>query len=169
MISLLRVTGEEVTSLAPYTQRRYTKEVASMRRTKAVLAIAAAVGTMVTMSAPVMAQDFGQEFSERRISSGAASPTTTVNNSGDNVNLAPASQQTVNTGNVLNEQGVVTTDSTGFTTPFVVDGLGFVDGGFFGFDGINGNGDIDFLGSTIDIGPSLTSAPTQTIEQSTAA
>src|ERR671928_2026522 len=113
-----------------------------MRRIKAILAIAAAVGTMVTMSAPVMAQDFGQEFRERRITSGAANPTTTIRNTGDNANLCTPVQQVSNTGNVANEQG------------FVPVGNGFVDNGFFpngflfpvdnfGFD----NGDIDFTGS----------------------
>src|ERR687885_23531 len=89
-----------------------------MRRIKVILAAVAAVVSLMVVAAPAMTQDFGEEFSIRRVESGAASPTTTVNNTGDNSNLAPTSQQTVNTGNVLNEQGVVT-DGTGFfTTPF---------------------------------------------------
>src|SRR5215212_9859472 len=101
-----------------------------MRRIKAILAIVAAVGTMVTMSAPVMAQDFGQEFSERRISSGAANPTTTIRNTGDNVNLCAPVQQVSNTGNVANEQGVVEGDNGFFPTDnrfgfFPNDNLGF--------------------------------------------
>lgn len=99
-----------------------------MRRIKVILATVAAVVSLMVVAAPAMAQDFGEEFSIRRVESGAASPTTTVNNTGDNSNLAPTSQQTVNTGNVLNEQGVVTDDGTGFfTTPF------FIDDGGFGF------------------------------------
>ncbi len=99
-----------------------------MRRIKVILATVAAVVSLMVVAAPAMAQDFGEEFSIRRVESGAASPTNTVNNTGDNSNLAPSSQQAVNTGNVLNEQGVVTDDGTGFfTTPF------FIDDGGFGF------------------------------------
>jgi hypothetical protein len=115
-----------------------------------------------------------QEFSIRRVTSGAASPTTTIGNTGNNANLAPTVQQVANTGNVLNEQGVVQ-NGTG-NTPFVdnscfVDSFGFLvcptDGFFFGpndgsfFDG----GDITFEGSAIDISPSVTGGATQTIEQ----
>jgi len=97
-----------------------------MRRIKVILATVAAVVSLMVVAAPVVAQDFGQEFSISRVASGAASPTNTVDNTGSNSNLAPSSQQTVNTGNVLNEQGVVT-DGTGFfTTPFFIDdGFGF--------------------------------------------
>jgi hypothetical protein len=142
-----------------------------MRRIKAILAIGAAVATMVTMSAPVMAQDFGQEFSERRISSGAANPTTRISNTGDNVNLCAPVQQVVNTGNVANEQGVVEGDNGFFP---VDDRFRFVDGRFgflpvdrfgFGFD----NGDLDLTGSESTIEPTATAECTQTIEQAAAA
>src|SRR5919199_1636248 len=136
-----------------------------MRRIKAILATGAAVGTMVTMSAPVMAQDFGQEFSERRITSGAANPTTTIRNTGDNVNLCTPVQQVSNTGNVANEQGFVPVGN-GFVDNGFIDN-GFIDDGFlfpvdnfgFGFD----NGDIDFTGSNITIEPSATATCDQTI------
>src|ERR671938_14781 len=95
----------------PHSKRRERRH---MSRIKAILAIAAAVGTMVVMSAPVMAQDFGQEFSERRITSGAANPTTTIRNTGDNANLCTPVQQVSNTGNVANEQGVVEGPNNGF-------------------------------------------------------
>src|ERR687886_2978034 len=134
-----------------------------MRRIKAILAIGAAVGTMVTMSAPVMAQDFGQEFSERRITSGAANPTTTIRNTGDNANLCTPVQQVSNTGNVANEQG------------FVPVGNGFIDNGFIdnGFlfpnDNFGFGGDVDFEGSNITIEPSLTATCDQTTNQAAAA
>ncbi|MDQ3832920.1 MAG: hypothetical protein M3315_04670 [Actinomycetota bacterium] len=134
-----------------------------MRRIKAILAIGAAVGTMVTMSAPVMAQDFGQEFSERRIISGAANPTTTIRNTGDNVNLCTPVQQVSNTGNVANEQG------------FVPVGNGFIDNGFiddgflFPVDNFGFGGDVDFEGSNITIEPSATATCDQTINQAAAA
>jgi hypothetical protein len=152
-----------------------------MRRIKAILAIGAAVGTMVTMSAPVMAQDFGQEFSERRITSGAANPTTTIRNTGDNVNLCTPVQQVSNTGNVANEQGFVPVGNGFIDNGFIDNGFidnGFIDNGFiddgflfpvdnfgFGFD----NGDIDFTGSNITIEPSATATCDQTINQAAAA
>src|ERR671939_2082239 len=137
-----------------------------MRRIKGILAIAAAVGTMVVMSAPVMAQDFGQEFSERRITSGAANPTTTIRNTGDNVNLCTPVQQVSNTGNVANEQGFVPVDN-GFLSP--VDN-GFIDNGFlFPVDNFGFGGDVDFEGSNITIEPSLTATCDQTTNQAAAA
>ena len=83
-----------------------------------------------------------QEFSERRIQSGAASPSTGISNAGDNANLSPTSQQTANTGNVANEQGVVQSCSEA--------------------------DDIDFSGSSLTLSPSTTSESTQTIDQAAA-
>ena len=85
-------------------------------------------------SAPV-----SQEFSQRRITSGAASPSVDISNSGNNANICAPVQQTVNTGNVANQQGVVQYRSEA--------------------------GDISFEGSSITIEPSLTSDCTQTINQ----
>ena len=139
-----------------------------MRRIKAILAIGAAVGTMVTMSAPVMAQDFGQEFSERRITSGAANPTTTIRNTGDNVNICTPVQQVSNTGNVANEQGFVTVGN-GFVDNGFIDN-GFIDDGFlFPVDNFGFGGDVDFEGSNITIEPSATATCDQTINQAAAA
>ena len=141
-----------------------------MSRIKAILAIGAAVATMVTMSAPVMAQDFGQEFSERRISSGAANPTTTIRNTGDNVNLCTPVQQVSNTGNVANEQGVVEGSDGLFPVDdrflFPVDNrFGFFPVDNFGF----GGSDLDFTGSEINVAPTTSGSCTQTIEQAAAA
>ena len=163
-----------------------------MSRIKAILAIGVAVGTIVVMSAPVMAQSQG--FSERRITSGAANPTTTIRNTGDNVNLCTPVQQVSNTGNVANEQGVTQIDGPGITTtpqlslPFgffvgsdglVHDNDGFIVGTVNDFlvvptttDGFftpTTSGDIDFEGSTIDIEPTESSSCDQTINQSAAA
>jgi hypothetical protein len=155
-----------------------------MRRIKLILAAAMAMATlMVVTASPAMAQTFfidrgdfdrfdrdhfvdnvgpaDQEFSIRRITSGAANPTTNISNTGNNVNLCPTVQQVSNTGNVANEQG------------FVPVGNGFIDNGFlfpvdnfgFGFD----NGDIDFTGSQINIAPAVSGSCTQTIEQASAA
>ena len=139
-----------------------------MRRIKAILAIGAAVATMVTVSAPVMAQDFGQEFSERRITSGAANPATTIRNTGDNVNLCTPVQQVSNTGNVANEQGFVPVGN-GFIDNGFVDN-GFIDNGFlFPNDNFGFGGDVDFEGSNITIEPSATATCDQTINQAAAA
>src|SRR5215210_4424591 len=78
-----------------------------------------------------------QEFSERRITSGPATPSFTVSNTGDNANLCPAGQQTAQTGNVANEQGVVQTGSE--------------------------SDDLDFTGSSITVTPSETATCTQGI------
>jgi hypothetical protein len=168
-----------------------------MRRIKAVLAAAAAMATlMVVTASPAMAQTFfidrgdfdrfdrdhfvdnvgpaDQEFSIRRITSGAANPTTNISNTGNNVNLCPTVQQTANTGNVANEQGVVQDNSNGFTpvnngfipvNGFTTDGFGFFPNDNFGF----GNGDLDFTGSEINIAPAVSGSCTQTIEQASAA
>ena len=156
-----------------------------MRRITLFLTVAAIVAVMMSISAsPTMAQTFfvdgsdfdhfdrdhfvgdvgpaGQEFSIRDIRSGTANPTIDISNAGSNSNLAPTVQQTVNTGNVLNEQGAVLSGSEVDSLGDVVDGLGFFDG-LVGFDG-----DIDFSGSSVDIAPSLTGGATQTIQQSAA-
>ena len=143
-----------------------------MSRIKTILAVGAAVATMVVMSAPVMAQDFGQEFSERRISSGAANPTTTIRNTGDNVNLCTPVQQVSNTGNVANEQGFVPVNN-GVDNGFFPNNNGFLfpnDNGFlFPVDNFGFGGDVDFEGSNITIEPSTTADCTQTIDQAAAA
>ena len=141
-----------------------------MSRIKAILAIAAAVGTMVVMSAPVMAQDFGQEFSERRITSGAANPTTTIRNTGDNVNLCTPVQQVSNTGNVANEQGFLPVNNGVNNGFFFPNDNGFIDNGFlFPVDNFGFGGDVDFEGSNITIEPSATATCDQTINQAAAA
>jgi hypothetical protein len=156
-----------------------------VRRITLFLTVAAIVAVMMSISAsPAMAQTFfvggsdfdhfdrdhfvgnigpaSQEFSIKGIRSGAANPTIDISNTGSNSNLAPTVQQSVNTGNVLNEQGAVLSGSEVDSLGDVVDGLGFFDG-LVGFDG-----DIDFSGSSVDIAPSLTGGATQTIQQSAA-
>jgi hypothetical protein len=100
------------------------------------------VAVLAVAAAPAIAQ-VSEGFSERRITSGSASPKVAVSNAGNNVNLCPTVQQTANTGNVANEQGVVQYRSTA--------------------------DDIDFTGSSITIEPSTTAECTQTIEQAAAA
>ena len=81
-----------------------------------------------------------QEFSERRIQSGSASPSSSFSNSGDNVNACPTNQQVVNTGNVANQQGVTQYNST--------------------------TDDIDVTGSSINITSDQTVTCDQTLNQS---
>ena len=108
-----------------------------------LMMLAAMLAIVVVAVVPAIAQPITQEFSERRITSGKASPSFSFTNSGDNVNACPTNQQIVNTGNVANEQGV----TQYFTT----------------------TDDIDFTGSSITIEPSVTADCTQTIDQAAAA
>jgi hypothetical protein len=165
-----------------------------MRRIQALAMAAAMTALMAFAALPASAADFGfigdrgfddgrffdrgfddgaapsQEFSERRITSGAANPVTRISNTGDNVNLCTPVQQVANTGNVANEQGVVEDNSDGFST----NGFVPVDDRFrfpvdnFGFDRGFGNGDLDFSGSEINIEPTATAECVQTINQAAA-
>jgi hypothetical protein len=158
---------------------------------KKLMMLGAMLALVLVAAAPAIAQDFGQEFSERRDTSGSASPKAAVSNTGDNANLCPTVQQVANTGQVLNEQGVTQFGGQGTTTPaqsvlpfgfFVAsDGLvhdnnDFIVGNvndFFvpvdGFFGESTSGDIDFTGSEINIEPTVSGSCTQTIEQAAAA
>src|ERR671933_493036 len=102
----------------------------------------ARVAMVLVAAAPAIAQ-VGQGFSERRITSGAASPKTAISNTGNNVNLCPTSQQAAQTGNVANEQG-----TTQYQTK---------------------TDDLGFSGSEITLEPSTTAECTQTIRQPAAA
>ncbi len=95
----------------------------------------------VSSSSTSASEDPGvsQEFSERRIESGSASPSSSFSNSGDNVNACPTTQQVVNTGNVANQQGVTQYNST--------------------------DGDIDVTGSSINIASDQTATCEQTLNQ----
>ena len=102
----------------------------------------AMLAAVLVAAAPALAQ-VSEGFSERRITSGTASPKTEVKNTGNNANLCPTSQQAAQTGNVANEQG-----TTQYNTK---------------------TDDIDFSGSEITLEPSTTAECTQTIRQPAAA
>jgi hypothetical protein len=108
---------------------------------KKLMLVVAMLAVVLVAAVPALAQ-VSQEFSERRDTSGSASPKVAVSNTGDNVDLCPTVQQVANTGQVLNEQGVVQYFSTA--------------------------DDLDFAGSSITIEPSETATCTQTIEQAAA-
>ena len=80
-----------------------------------------------------------QKFSERRVTSGSASPSSSFSNSGDNVNACPTTQQVTNTGNVTNQQGASQYNTS--------------------------TGDIDASGSSITITPSVTATCDQSLNQ----
>ena len=104
--------------------------------------LGAMLALALVAAAPAIAQ-VSEGFSERRITSGAASPKTEISNKGNNVNLCPTGQQVTQTGNVANEQG-----TTQYQTK---------------------TDDIGFEGSDITLTPSETAECTQTIEQAAAA
>ena len=78
---------------------------------KKLMLVVAMLAVVLVAAVPALAQ-VSQEFSERRDTSGSASPKIAVSNTGDNVNLCPEVQQIANTGQVLNEQGALQYQST---------------------------------------------------------
>ena len=74
-----------------------------------LILVVAMLAVVVVAAAPVIAQSQG--FSERRITSGKASPSFSFSNKGNNVNACPVAQQIAQTGQVANEQGVVQFES----------------------------------------------------------
>src|ERR671932_1199932 len=100
------------------------------------------VAMALVAAAPAIAQ-VSEGFSERRITSGKASPSVAISNKGNNVDLCASLLQAAQTGNVANEQG-----ATQYQTK---------------------TDDIDFTGSNITLTPDLVQTCTQTIEQAAAA
>ena len=78
---------------------------------KKLMLVVAMLAVVLVAAVPALAQ-VSQEFSERRDTSGSASPKVEIKNSGDNVNECGPIQQIAQTGNVLNEQGTVQYFST---------------------------------------------------------
>jgi LPXTG-motif cell wall-anchored protein len=112
---------------------------------KKLMLLGAMVAAVLVAAAPAFAQvnpQVDQAFSERNNKSGAATPKTETSNTGSNANLCPTVGQDVNTGNVLNQQGVSQYQDR--------------------------TGDITFDPSSITITPSDTSQCTQSIKQTVA-
>ena len=109
---------------------------------KKLMLLVAMLAVALVAAAPVIAQ-VSQEESERRITSGKASPSVAISNKGNNVDLCASLLQAAQTGNVANEQG-----ATQYQTK---------------------TDDIGFEGSEITLTPSETAECTQTIEQAAAA
>ena len=74
-----------------------------------LMLVVAMVAVVLVAAAPAIAQ-VTQELSERRITSGSATPKVEIKNTGDNVNECGPIQQIAQTGNVANEQGVTQYD-----------------------------------------------------------
>ena len=106
-----------------------------------LILVVAMLAVVVVAAAPVIAQSQG--FSERRITSGKASPSFSFSNKGNNVNACPVAQQIAQTGNVANEQGALQFESK--------------------------SDDIGFSGSELTITPSETAECSQTLSQAAAA
>ena len=105
--------------------------------------LVAILAMALVVAAPAIAQPNTQEFSERRNTSGAATPKAAISNTGNNANLCPTLLQAAQTGQVLNEQGV-----TQYLTK---------------------SDDLDFVGSQIGLTPEETAQCTQEIRQAAAA
>jgi hypothetical protein len=118
--------------------QRRSEEVAKLRK----LILLVAMLTVVLVADAAAIAQVAQEYSESRIQSGPATPKVEVKNDGNNGNLCPSVQQTGNSGNVANEQGVVQYKSEA--------------------------DDIGFSGSELTVTPSETATCTQTIEQAAA-
>ena len=73
---------------------------------KKLMLMGAMLAMVLVAAAPALAQ-VSQPFSERNNKSGTASPKFEVKNTGNNVSLCPTGLQSTQTGNVLNEQGVI--------------------------------------------------------------
>ena len=119
------------------------REDKEVKKLKKLMLLVAMLAMALVVAAPAIAQPVSQEFSERRNTSGAATPKSGTSNTGSNSNLCTALQQAVQTGQVLNEQGV---------TQYV-----------------SNADDIDLTGSEIGLTPSETAECTQQIQQSSAA
>ena len=109
---------------------------------KKLMVLGAIVAMVVVAAAPALAQ-VSNEFSERRDTSGTATPKVEVKNTGNNANLCTALQQAAQTGQVLNEQGVV--------------------------QYVSKADDLELAGSELGLTPSETAECTQQIQQAAAA
>jgi LPXTG-motif cell wall-anchored protein len=108
---------------------------------KKLVLLVAMLAIVVVAAAPAIAQ-VGQGFSERNTKSGTSSPKFEVSNKGNNASLCVTGVQSTQSGNVLNEQGVVQYNSEA--------------------------GDLDFTGSNITLTPSKDGTCTTTIKQTAA-
>ena len=134
------------------------------RRTVGIILALVLASALLMSWARLAHAQASQEFSERRDTSGANTPAAGVNNAGDQSDICAPILQASNTGNVLNEQGIVQ-----FLAPIVFDQYG---NSLFLFgspdDFANFFDDLDVTGSSIDMEPTLGANCDQTVEQAAA-
>ncbi len=70
-----------------------------------LMLVAAMVALALVAAAPAVAQ-IPQEFSQEDVESGGVEPVTEIANKGNNANICPTVQQSGQSGNVQNQQGV---------------------------------------------------------------
>src|ERR687886_1231583 len=135
------------------------------RRTAGIILALGLASALLMSWAKLASAQGSQEFSESRNRSGAATPVAGVSNSGDNSNICAPILQVINTGNVLNEQGVLQA-----LAPIIFDQYGNPLQIFRNPDDLSDFIDdvLDLEGSSIDMAPSLDVNCDQTIEQAAA-
>ena len=136
-----------------------------VRRTVGIILALILASALLMSWAKLASAQGSQEFSESRNRSGAATPVAGVSNSGDNSNICAPILQVINTGNVLNEQGILQA-----LAPIIFDQYGNPLQIFRNPDDLSDFVDdvLDLEGSSIDMAPSLDVNCDQTIEQAAA-
>ena len=135
------------------------------RRTVGIILVLILASALLMSWARLAHAQASQEFSERRDTSGANTPAAGVSNAGDQSDICTPVLQGSNTGNVLNEQGILPV-----LAPILFDEYGdplFV----FGIpdDFVDSLDDLDVTGSSIDMEPTLGANCDQTTEEAAAA
>ena len=110
---------------------------------KKLMMLGAMAAIMVVATVPPALGQVSQGFSEKRDTSGTATPKVAISNTGKNANVCTALQQAAQTGQVLNEQGVV--------------------------QYVSKADDLELAGSELGLTPSETAECTQQIQQAAAA
>src|SRR5919202_6141764 len=134
------------------------------RRTVGIILVLILASALLMSWARLAHAQASQEFSERRDTSGAATPAAGVSNAGDQSDICTPILQASNTGNVLNEQGILQV-----LGPILLDQYGnrlFVFGSPDDFADFFD--DLDVTGSSIDMEPTLGANCDQTIEEAAA-
>ena len=139
------------------------------RRTVGIILVLILGSALLMSWARLAHAQASQEFSERRDTSGANTPAAGVNNAGDQSDICTPVLQASNTGNVLNEQGILQFLAPIFAPIFFDQYRNplFVFGSPDDF--VDSLDDLDVTGSSIDMEPTLGANCDQTIEEAAAA
>lgn len=118
-----------------------------------IISVCVAMILLVVIAvAPAVAAD--QSFSASDIESGNANPSVSIKNTGDFVNLCTPIQQVANTGNVVNQQGVLQANEQDAVNDQYAES---------DQDAANEAGDISFEGSSIEVSPTFEASCDQSI------